>query len=910
MKTIISALLLTGTLGAYSGVHAQNSTLRVACNGNDVGAEVTIDGQFKGECPLEARVSAGTVKLRLVKKVDSLRERVFEQDIRLGDGVVKQVNAALSAPRLIAEGQGGESKPPAAESTETGIRAQTDTAAPQGLTPPRPPIPFEISEDLWKIIEASEAYRNLPQPRAIKVVFQGKQETEYTGAKIKSLPNPGAKTISTTRVITPVGDKCTMILTNSVTDGKPDGASGSYYCGSIWLGSTSGGKPGMIISSIDELKGSLFPMRVGARQTARYQMAYLADRQYDSTHAADCAVVGRLAAQELDPRLTGAAWKVRCKSSYNASAERETDDYYLEDLAVMLGAIGAYDSSKKTHVLPSAGTQTLIEAEGDYGSRNITAYASYNWEVGGVYEVPAQVATIAAISNDGRPAAVRDEPVQREQPQPVGLSDEATLAQQLSAAAAGDASAMASLGARYETGKGVAKNFAQAAHWYQKAAAAGDSAGIAGLGSLYLNGTGLPKDTEQARILFSKAAEAGNGRGMNGIGVLYDSGVGGLPEDPAQAVVWFEKAAAAGEPRAMANLGHLYSSGEGVAKNDSEAASWYRKAAAAGSVKGMFELGIMYVNGQGVAKSDAEAVSWYRKAALAGFAPAMTSLGYHLYAGEGVPKNEAEGIAWERKAAALGDARAIKNLKFSLADQAKRNSPQNTGTTQAAQPASSGSGFFGAMLGGLASGLLDRNAAMLNSAAASTGGASGAVMGELANANTQLARETREKIARDMGGNGAMEGVAGTAVGSALGSGSRAGAVSALSGATNNLTGSASSGSPMQHCTQTHSCAAGSGTSASGSGGGLSSTAASLAGASTVVGSCSTPMSKNFDNQLQANFNKYKNDGQCGPIVQAAEALRIKAIANCKAGDTKSADLIYQGQYLKQMVGYVKTACP
>lgn len=713
MKPFISALLLVGTLGAHSGVHAQSSTLRIACKGKDVGAEVTIDGQFKGECPLEAQVRAGTVKLRLVKKVDSLRERVFEQEIRLGDDVVKQIDVALSAPRLIAGGQGRGNTSPAAESAESGSRAQTDTAAPQGLTPPRPPIPLGISEDIWKIIEASEAYRNLPQPRGIKVVFQGKQEREYTGSKSRSLPNPGAKTISTTRVITPVGEKCTMMLYDSVAEGTPNIASGTYYCGSIWLGSASGGKPGMIISSIDELKGSLFPMRVGARQTTRYQMAYLADRKYDSTRASDCAVVGRQAAQELDPRLKGTAWKVHCKSSYssnNSNKETETDDYYLEDLAVMLSFIGAHDTSKKAHVLPSAGTQTVIESEGDYGSRNITSYASYNWETGGTYEVPVQVATIAASSNDGRLEA--------------------------------------------------------------------------------------------------------------------------------------EKAAAA---------------------------------------------------------------------------------------------------------AADNAARAHQNI----AAAARR-------PAQAEKPASGGSGFFGAVLGGLASGLLDRNAAMLNSAAASTGGAGGAVMGELANANTQLARETREKIAKDMGGNGGVEGVAGTAVGSALGSGSMAGAVSALSGATNNLAGAALSGSAGSGANAGSGAASGGCCSSASEriadnrargapdgfetnnericrergsrayceagvterrlnlgglekftgGGGLGSTAASLAGASAVVGSCATPMSQNFDNRLQANFSKYKDDGQCGPIVQAAEALRIKAIANCKAGDAKSADLIYQGQYLKQMVGYVKTACP
>lgn len=80
--------------------HAQGSILRVACEGNDVGAEVSVNGKFKGECPLDMQVGTGTLQLRLVKKIDALRERVFEQNIRMGDGAVKKVEAVLSAPQL------------------------------------------------------------------------------------------------------------------------------------------------------------------------------------------------------------------------------------------------------------------------------------------------------------------------------------------------------------------------------------------------------------------------------------------------------------------------------------------------------------------------------------------------------------------------------------------------------------------------------------------------------------------------------------------------------------------------------------------------------------------------------------------------------------------------------------------
>ena len=44
------------------------------------------------------------LKLRVVKKVDDSNERIYEQEIRMGDGVVKKLEVELSS-RLTAEGK-------------------------------------------------------------------------------------------------------------------------------------------------------------------------------------------------------------------------------------------------------------------------------------------------------------------------------------------------------------------------------------------------------------------------------------------------------------------------------------------------------------------------------------------------------------------------------------------------------------------------------------------------------------------------------------------------------------------------------------------------------------------------------------------------------------------------------------
>lgn len=105
MKLFYCTLLLSMTLFYGFDAHAAGSLLRVACDGDDVGAEVFLNGKFKGECPVDIQVSEGTFTVRVAKKVDAQREQSFVQDVRIGDGTVKKVAVVLSAPRLNAVAQ-------------------------------------------------------------------------------------------------------------------------------------------------------------------------------------------------------------------------------------------------------------------------------------------------------------------------------------------------------------------------------------------------------------------------------------------------------------------------------------------------------------------------------------------------------------------------------------------------------------------------------------------------------------------------------------------------------------------------------------------------------------------------------------------------------------------------------------
>ena len=475
-----------------------------------------------------------------------------------------------------------------------------------------------------------------------------------------------------------------------------------------------------------------------------------------------------------------------------------------------------------------------------------------------------------------------------------------------------------------------------------------------------------------------QAAATGDAVAMWRLGQNYSNGEG-VATDKTEAVSWYRQAAAAGNINGMNYLAYHFQTGIGVTKDLPEAVIWYSKAANAGSADAMVRLGHIYSNGEGLATDKTAAVSWYRKAAAAGNVTAMTNFGYHLQSGIGVTKNLPEAIGWYRIAAIKGEPTAIRNLQIALTEQAAANAPPPAARVQAAPAApaapaesSAGNDFMGAMLGGLASSMLQRNAALLNSAAASTGGGAGAALGALAGVTNKLASETREQLGRNAGADSVAGRLGGT-VGSALGGGNAAGALATanpfngptglggalLSGITGSAPGASAkvpaagdgSGSRSGCCSspaerladnrsrgapdnfettnericrttgQRAYCEGGVterrlnlgglekyGPSAGGDPG--STTLQTLRQAGAVVGSCSTAASLSFEDKLQNEFNTYKNDGQCGPIVQAAEALRLQAVTNCRAGDVKSADLIYGSQYLRQMVPYVKSACP
>lgn len=90
MKIIGVSNLLFVSLFASAIAHA-DAGLRIICDGYIEGGEVSINGVFRGECPIDLKVPAGTAKVS-VRKKDGHALLWYFQELRLGDNSMKKID--------------------------------------------------------------------------------------------------------------------------------------------------------------------------------------------------------------------------------------------------------------------------------------------------------------------------------------------------------------------------------------------------------------------------------------------------------------------------------------------------------------------------------------------------------------------------------------------------------------------------------------------------------------------------------------------------------------------------------------------------------------------------------------------------------------------------------------------------
>ena len=147
-----------------------------------------------------------------------------------------------------------------------------------------------------------------------------------------------------------------------------------------------------------------------------------------------------------------------------------------------------------------------------------------------------------------------------------------------SAAHDGDARAENDLGALFEDGRLVKRDFGRAVFWYRKSAEQGNAEGQLNLGRMYRGGLGIERNEQRAAYWYRAAAGQGVAEAQFFLGVMYEAGRG-VERDPVKSWMWFSLAADQGDEDARfrrdrlaaALSGEERASAEGVLRGYREA---------------------------------------------------------------------------------------------------------------------------------------------------------------------------------------------------------------------------------------------------------------------------------------------------------------------------------------------------
>lgn len=169
------------------------------------------------------------------------------------------------------------------------------------------------------------------------------------------------------------------------------------------------------------------------------------------------------------------------------------------------------------------------------------------------------------------------------------------------------------LGACYEEGIGVPRDFTKAFNYYHTAITKSlesnneyelgtewlDSWGCYLLGRCYLNGTGVDENKNEAFKYYLISAQNGFKGGQVGVAYLYEKGIG-CTQNFDEAFLWYSKAADTedGDDIAEYNIGYYYEIGRAVPVSIEEAQKWYKLSADKGnedSIKALERLKITSV---------------------------------------------------------------------------------------------------------------------------------------------------------------------------------------------------------------------------------------------------------------------------------------------------------------------------
>lgn len=86
------ALALCAIVFSSGNLYAADPVLRLTCEAKHTGAEVNVNGKFRGGCPLDLVVKEGTLKIALTLPRTKELQMEYRKQVRIGDGVVMKVH--------------------------------------------------------------------------------------------------------------------------------------------------------------------------------------------------------------------------------------------------------------------------------------------------------------------------------------------------------------------------------------------------------------------------------------------------------------------------------------------------------------------------------------------------------------------------------------------------------------------------------------------------------------------------------------------------------------------------------------------------------------------------------------------------------------------------------------------------
>lgn len=234
----------------------------------------------------------------------------------------------------------------------------------------RPTLPFAVSEEVWAVIENSEAYAKAvaagPAVATYRQTIRMAQGDSETAVNVASHAIDQAAPAYTQKTLTHETSAKVLFRTY-----KTSFANTHYFAlGFLPLGNAVGAQITESVTRVSEISGSLFPMREGAELS----MAYRVDNKLNYLGSRDvklhCTVAAAIRANTVRADFPGNAWPVDCITQSTSGGQAVTTknrSFYLEDYRVMSDMISVIATMPGEHgadVIPASSHDYTV---GDIG---------------------------------------------------------------------------------------------------------------------------------------------------------------------------------------------------------------------------------------------------------------------------------------------------------------------------------------------------------------------------------------------------------------------------------------------------------------------------------------------------------------------------------------------------------------